>query len=143
MSKVQQRAGGGKVTVEGLTADVVQAGNTVTVKQGSKVVQEVRGSYLTPIRLTSFTAATSSGAANVNLYFDVSEYSHLVLSGWGNWGSVATLYLDGTADALKTSSQYSEAGKSFSRNLDITNVTTVRIYLLNDNTARIDSLTIT
>ena len=37
-------AGGGKVTVEGLSADVVLAGSTVTVKQGTKVVQQVEGS---------------------------------------------------------------------------------------------------
>ena len=63
MGVVMQRAGSGKVTVEGLTADIVQAGKTVTVKQGSKVVQTVTGTvdrsicvyaagggyYLTPV----------------------------------------------------------------------------------------------
>ena len=43
-------AGGGKVTVEGLDADVVVAGNTVAVKQGSKNLENVLGTakqYLT------------------------------------------------------------------------------------------------
>ena len=36
--------GGGKVTVTGLTADVVLEGTEVTVKQGAKVVEQVLGS---------------------------------------------------------------------------------------------------
>ena len=36
-------AGGGKVTVTGLTADAVKKGTTVTVKQGAKVVASVVG----------------------------------------------------------------------------------------------------
>ena len=36
-------AGGGKVTVTGLTAEVVLAGKTVTVKQGAKEVDSVTG----------------------------------------------------------------------------------------------------
>ena len=36
-------AGGGKVTVEGLSADAVKKGTTVTVKQGAKVVTSVTG----------------------------------------------------------------------------------------------------
>lgn len=47
MGKALQRAGGGKVTVEGLTADIVQAGKTITVKQGSKVVKTVIGELKT------------------------------------------------------------------------------------------------
>ena len=43
MGEVSQRAGGGKVTVEGLTAEVVRAGKPVTVRQGSKVVQSLVG----------------------------------------------------------------------------------------------------
>lgn len=39
------KGGGGKVTVEGLSADVVKTGATVTVKQGAKVVQSVQGSF--------------------------------------------------------------------------------------------------
>ena len=45
MSKSMMAASGGKVTVTGLSADVVLAGNTVTVKQGAKVVQQVAGTY--------------------------------------------------------------------------------------------------
>lgn len=37
--------GGSKVSVEGLSADVVLSGNTVTVKQGTKVVESVSGDY--------------------------------------------------------------------------------------------------
>lgn len=36
-------AGGGKVTVEGLTADVILAGNTVNVLQGVKEIAKVDG----------------------------------------------------------------------------------------------------
>ena len=39
------KGGGGKVTVTGLSADVVKQGSTVTVKQGSKVVSSVLGTY--------------------------------------------------------------------------------------------------
>lgn len=35
--------GGGKVTVEGLTSDAIIGGNTVVVKQGAKVIQQVKG----------------------------------------------------------------------------------------------------
>ncbi len=38
-------AGGGKVTVEGLSADKILEGTTVTVKQGAKVVQQEKGTY--------------------------------------------------------------------------------------------------
>lgn len=44
MGKVQQRAGGGKATVENLAAENLKSGVTVTVKQGSKTVQQVTGS---------------------------------------------------------------------------------------------------
>ena len=36
-------AGGGKVTVEGLSAEKILSGNKVTVKQGSKKIEEVIG----------------------------------------------------------------------------------------------------
>lgn len=38
-------AGGGKVTVTGLTAGTVKKGTTVTVKQGAKTVISVAGTY--------------------------------------------------------------------------------------------------
>lgn len=38
--------GGSKVSVEGLSADVVLSGNTVTVKQGTKVVESVSGTLM-------------------------------------------------------------------------------------------------
>lgn len=46
MGQVQQRAGGGKVTVEGLTSEVLLTGNTVTIRQGSKAVQNVVGKFI-------------------------------------------------------------------------------------------------
>ena len=39
-------AGGGKVTVEGLSADVLLGGSTVTVKQGAKVIASVEGTAI-------------------------------------------------------------------------------------------------
>ena len=41
-------AGGGKVTVEGLSADVVLSGSTVTVKQGAKEITNVTGNIVAP-----------------------------------------------------------------------------------------------
>ena len=38
-------AGGGKVTVTGLSPAVVKQGTTVTVKQGAKTVERVEGTY--------------------------------------------------------------------------------------------------
>lgn len=38
-------AGGGKVTVTGLSPAVVKQGTTVTVKQGAKTVESVEGTY--------------------------------------------------------------------------------------------------
>lgn len=46
MGRVQQRAGGGKVTTENLVAGNIKSGVTVTVKQGSKTVQSVTGKLL-------------------------------------------------------------------------------------------------
>ena len=40
--------GGGKVTVEGLSADVVLAGTEVTVKQGAKEIANVTGNLVAP-----------------------------------------------------------------------------------------------
>lgn len=44
-STLNFKGGGGKVTVTGLTADVVKKGTTVTVKQGAKTVASVVGTY--------------------------------------------------------------------------------------------------
>lgn len=43
MGVVGTAAGGGKVTVTGLAPEVVKSGTTVTVKSGSRVVQQVTG----------------------------------------------------------------------------------------------------
>lgn len=44
------KGGGGKVTVSGLSAEVVKKGTAVTVKQGAKTVQSVIGSYTPAFR---------------------------------------------------------------------------------------------
>ena len=44
------KGGGGRVTVSGLSANVVKKGTTVTVKQGAKTVQSVVGSYTPAFR---------------------------------------------------------------------------------------------
>lgn len=68
-------AGGGKVTVEGLSADVVLAGTTVTVKQGAKVVQQVIGAVLSEFELiqqggTRSTCTFSKAYRQVVAYCD-------------------------------------------------------------------------
>ncbi|WP_418718257.1 hypothetical protein [Candidatus Allofournierella merdipullorum] len=50
------RGGGGKVTVTGLAAAAIKQGNTVTVKQGTKVVASVAGT-LTPLALFAYGGA--------------------------------------------------------------------------------------
>ena len=71
MGQVLQRAGGGKVTVEGLTVDVVKSGASVTVKQGSKTVQTVTGTLnLKVVDLGSVSNATT---------IDIKE----VIADWG------------------------------------------------------------
>lgn len=47
MGQVMQRAGGGKVSTTNLAAANIDNGVTVTVKQGSKTVQQVTGSLKT------------------------------------------------------------------------------------------------
>lgn len=49
MGEILQRAGGGKVTVTGLTAAAVKNGVSVIVKQGSKVVQSITGTLATTV----------------------------------------------------------------------------------------------
>lgn len=49
-STLNFKGGGGKVTVSGLSAEVVKKGTAVTVKQGAKTVQSVIGSYTPAFR---------------------------------------------------------------------------------------------
>ncbi len=63
MGKILQCAGGGKVTVEGLAAGNLRSGATVTVKQGSKVVQQVTGSLA--VRRVFVGSVTATGTTNV------------------------------------------------------------------------------
>lgn len=43
------KGGGGKVTVTGLTADKIDQGTVITVKQGAKVIQQVTGTLLATV----------------------------------------------------------------------------------------------
>ena len=56
------KGGGGKVTVSGLSADVVKTGATVTVKQGAKIVESVTGSF--KVGLETKTGTIPSGIGN-------------------------------------------------------------------------------
>lgn len=57
-------AGGGKVTVSGLTADVVKQGTTVTVKQGSKTVASVTGTLTWEDLLPEKVVGLNGGTIN-------------------------------------------------------------------------------
>ena len=52
--------GGGKVTVEGLSADVILADKTVAIKQGAKVVQQVTGTVQSAFELVHNSASRST-----------------------------------------------------------------------------------
>ena len=61
------KGGGGKVTVSGLSADVVKTGATVTVKQGAKVIQSFTGAYLVSSeQVAANVQEISSGAFDVS-----------------------------------------------------------------------------
>lgn len=70
MSKVQQAAGGGRVTVTGLTAGTVRSGVTVTVKQGSKIISSVTGT-----------------AAPLPTSMYLPSYGYTLPSRWVGWGN--------------------------------------------------------
>lgn len=62
MSKsMMSAAGGGKVTVTGLAANVVKQGTTVTVKQGSKTVASVVGAFAGEVKAMGFFSMTIVG----------------------------------------------------------------------------------
>lgn len=66
MGVVMQRAGGGKVTVEGLEPGALKRGATATVKQGSKVIKEVIGTFLGEYTyLAHRFSATDNGANSI------------------------------------------------------------------------------
>lgn len=58
MGKTQQAAGGGKVTVEGLSPEKIKAGETITIRQGSKAVGQTTGSYRGFVYLGTLNSAT-------------------------------------------------------------------------------------
>lgn len=115
MGQVMQRAGGGKVTTENLTADNVKSGVTVTVKQGSRVIQSIVGTHqdMVPLNWTSSSGSIAYGYQKytASLYanspqayrtwtsdnIDVSNKTHMVAQ-FANWGNLNTTL------ELKTSS---------------------------------------
>ncbi len=96
MGKVQLRAGGGRVTVEGLAAGDLRSGTTVTVRQGSKVVQEVTGTlHLLQLQIGG------AGSYNIKqLLPDVYQqltaanflFGDINVSGWINESNVSLWY---------------------------------------------------
>ena len=119
-------AGGGKVTVEGLSADVVLAGTTVTVKQGKKVLSNVNGG----LDVLLFGGTVNGGYA---YYWDGSDYKTYVLT----TGSPSPLIFSGTPKvAIAAGSAYGVVinlcgydiprdGKVYSYTEDLTNALTV------------------
>lgn len=63
--------GGGKVTIEGLSADVVLDGSTITVKQGNKVLQNVTGNLSV---LAFYGGNTESGVPSPAIYWNGKSY---------------------------------------------------------------------
>lgn len=76
-------AGGGKVTVEGLSADVVLQGTEVAIKQGTKTVKEVAGALLAP---TFFAGGAGDpgarGGAFGAMWIDPNGTVHSVNANW-------------------------------------------------------------
>lgn len=76
-------AGGGKVTVEGLSADVVLQGTAVAIKQGTKTVKEVAGALLAP---TFFAGGAGDpgarGGAFGVMWIDPDGTVHSVNANW-------------------------------------------------------------
>lgn len=72
MGVVGTAPGGGKVTVEGLRAEVVKSGSTVTVRQGSRVVQQVAGTLPAGGSLVQSTNGFGNldGSGRWNNYFE-------------------------------------------------------------------------
>lgn len=98
MGVVGTAAGGGKVTVTGLAPNVVKSGTTVTVKSGSRVVQQVTGtlqavpksafSMIHPndvdnrFYLLSFAARSLPGFTLSGGSFDFLEYLYWTNPNW-------------------------------------------------------------
>lgn len=87
MGRVLMRAGGGKVTVEGLSPAVVQQGKTVTIKQGSKVVQRVAGTFTGPSTAASVAQINreSEGTGSCPLNVPAGTFKAFLTGYWCSW----------------------------------------------------------
>lgn len=91
-STLNFKGGGGKVTVEGLSAGVVKKGATVTVKQGAKTVLSVAGTYVPSMGIVSIPSKSGyvSTNATATLTFSnmgknfVSVYMDVEVKNWGS-----------------------------------------------------------
>lgn len=92
------KGGGGKVTAEGLSADVILADKTVTIKQGAKVVQQVTGTVQSAFELVHNSASRSTCTFQ-------KSYRQVVVFGddtQGNDGSYITITWNLASGTYKT-----------------------------------------
>ena len=109
-TQVNFKGGGGAVTVEGLAAESVLSGCTVTVKQGAKVVQSVTGSA--PVSTIAAVGgyagsgyATQDGNAEIPAFVVTVAGTYQVITAAGGYdgGSCTiTLAKNGTSQGSKT-----------------------------------------
>lgn len=73
------RGGGGKVTVTGLSADVVKKDATITVKQGTKVIESVTGTFqgTTTMLLNVNAGAGPKATATITAPIDVTDVDYV------------------------------------------------------------------
>lgn len=77
------KGGGGPVTVEGLSADVVLQGAELTVKQGAKTVKEVTGTLLAPAFFAGGAGDPGArGGAFGAFWVDPDSAPHTVSANW-------------------------------------------------------------
>ena len=109
-TQVNFKGGGGAVTVEGLAAESVLSGCTVTVKQGAKVVQSVTGSA--PVSTIAAVGgyagsgyATQDGNAEIPAFVVTVAGTYQVITAAGGYdggSAVITLSKNGTNLGSKT-----------------------------------------
>ncbi len=137
MGVVGTSAGNEQVSVSGLSADVVKKGSTVTIKQGSRVVQQVVGSYAQSadspcgygfLNGAGYSEKSGYGKSLDTKYFDgrkilVPGYYKVIIQGDGNgWPRVNTPW--GTINGefeLTTKEGQLKAGDEFSMSVDRSN----------------------
>lgn len=94
MGQVLMRAGGGKVTVDGLTPEAMLAGETVVVKQGNKVLKKVRGTakkYL-PLPIPNVEQYCAFVGPFTGTEFDVTNYNEVGIE-FEETGNLRVYYL--------------------------------------------------